>query len=242
MNINVTEIVQKKIDSLEADGIVEKAITETFENTVIKAVKDSLDSYKLRQVIEEKMTEQVSKVVADLDFQSYNSFMVEKMSQIINETCREDICKKAEQKFKDLFLCQTKEIKLSSIFEAFREIACEEVDVSEKYDRMDEGWHCKCEQDEQYGWIDCELDYGEGDHRYRSDSQILFTVHRDFNDKTKGKILTLYLDGKSINDKFKFGSLNDVELMLVQATMNEIPIIIDICDTDDIDNSFDVDY
>ncbi|MDR7811289.1 hypothetical protein [Lacrimispora sp.] len=81
-----------------------------------------------------------------------------------------------------------------------------------------------------------------GSHRYRGDSQITFTIHRDYNDKTKGKILSLYLDGHKIEDKFKLGKLNDVELLLVQAAMNEIPIIIDIEDTDDIDNSFDVDY
>lgn len=203
----------------------------------------------LKKTIEKKMTEQVSKVVADLDFQSYNSFMVEKMSQIINETCREDLGKKAEKKFRDMFLCQTKEIKLSSIFEMYREIACENVDEQDKYDRMDEGWHCKCEEDPEYGWIDCELDYENedssfnyGSKRYRTDNNIAFTVHRNCNDKSKGKISLLYLDGNKIEDKFKFGALNDVELMLVQAAMNEIPIIIDVTDTDDIDNSFDVDY
>ena len=123
MNIDVTKIVQDKIDSLQSEGVVEKAITETFEKTIVKAVTDSLDSYELKKNIEKKMTEQVSKVVADLDFQCYNSFMIEKMSQILNEICREDICEKVEKKFKDLFLCQTKEIKLSSIFKKFREIA-----------------------------------------------------------------------------------------------------------------------
>lgn len=242
MNIDVTDIVQKKIDSLESEGVIEKAITETFEKAVIKAVTDSLDSYNLKNTIEKKMTEQVSKVVTDLDFQSYNSFMVEKMSHIINETCREEICKKAEQKFKELFLCQTKEIKLSSIYKKFREIACENVDESEKYNRCEDGWHCKLELDD-YGWFNCELDYeNTGSHRYRSDSQISFTVHRDYDDKSKGKIYSLYLDGNKIEDKFKFGALNDVELMLVQAWMNEIPIIIDVEDEDDIDNSFDIDY
>lgn len=242
MNINVTEIVQNKINSLEADGTIEKAITETFEKAIIKGVTDSLDSYKLRKTIEDKMTDQVSKVVADLDFQSYNSFMIEKMTQIINEVCREDICQKAEKKFKDLFLCQIKEIKLSSIFEKFREIACGNVEEQDKYNRMYEGWHCKCEQDEQYGYIDCELDYKEKRHSYRGDCQIVFFVHRDYSDKTKGKILTLYLDGHDIKKGIKLTRLDDVELMLIQAYMNEIPIIIDVNNTDEIDNSFDVDY
>lgn len=241
MNIDITKIVQDKIDSLQAEGVVEKAITETFEKSIVKAVTDALDSYELKRNIEKKVSEQVSKVVADLDFQCYNSFMIEKMSQILNETCREDICEKIEKKFKDLFLCQTAEIKLSSIFEKFRKIACEDVEESEKYDRCDEGWHCKFEQSD-YGWINCELDYEDKSHNYRSDSAISFTVHRNWEDKSIGTIGSLYLDGQGIEKKFKFGHLNDVELLLVQAAMNEIPIIIDVEDIDDIDTSFDVDY
>lgn len=241
MNIDVSKIVQEKIDSLAQDGVVEKAITETFEKTVIQAVENSLDSYNLRKDIEKKVTEEVNKVVADIDFQSYNTFMCEKMSQIINETCREDLCEKIEKKFKDIFLCQTKEIKLSEIFKKYRDIACENVDESEKFDRMDEGWHYKLEEDERYGWIECELDYESGEHRYRRDSNISFTIHKDYKDKTRGKIYTLYLDGYNIESKFNFASLNDVEIMLVQAAMNEIPIIIDI-DEDDVDNSWDIDY
>lgn len=241
MNIDVSKIVQDKIDSLAKEGVIEKTITETFEKTITKAVTDSLDSYKLRTTIEEKFTQEVNKVVADLDFQSYNAFMCEKMMQIINDICREDLCEKIEKKFKDIFLCQTKEIKLSEIFKKYRKIACKNVDESDKWDRVDEGWHYKLEEEEPYGWINCELDYESGEHRYRRDSNISFTIHKDYKDKTRGKIYTLYLDGYNIESKFNFASLNDVEIMLVQAAMNEIPIIIDI-DEDDVDNSWDIDY
>ena len=239
MNINITEIVNDKIQKLKEDGVIEKAITDTFEKSIVKAVTDALDSYELKRSIEKKVTEQVSKVVADLDFQCYNSFMVEKMSQILRETCREDICEKIEKTFKDLFLCQITEIKLSSIFEKFRNIASEDVEEPEKWKMVD--WHCKLEQS-NYGWLECELDYEDKAHTYRSDSAISFTVHRNWDDKSIGTIGSLYLDGQGIEKKFKFGHLNDVELLLVQAAMNEIPIIIDVEDVCDIDTSFDVDY
>ena len=242
MEINVTQIVQDRIDNLQSEGTVERAIADTFEKALIQAVTFAIDSYKVKRIIEDKVTEQVSKAAADLDFQSYNSFMIEKMSQILNEVCREDICQKAEKRFKDIFLCQTKEIKLSSIFEKYREIACEEVPEQEKYDRIDEGWHCKCEPDGKYGWIKCELDYEHREHLSILDCNIAFTVHRDFDNRSIGRIYNLYLDGQNINSKFKFGHLNDVELLLVQAVLNEISIIIDVESTDDIDNSFDVDY
>ena len=240
MNVNITEIVQNKIDSLAADQVIEKAITETFEKTIIKAVTDALDSYDLRKTNVKKVAVEVNGVVADLDFHSYNSFMCEKMMQIVNQTCKEDLCEKIEKKFKDIFLCQTEEIKLSDIFKRFKEIACENVDESSKYDRVYDGWHYKLEESD-YGWLDCELDYEDRHHRYKSDSAIAFTVHKNVDNKSKGWISSVYLEGHEINTKFTFKNLNDVEIMLVQAVMNKIPIVIDI-DGDDVDNSWDIDY
>lgn len=241
MNIDVSKIVQDKIDSLAQEGIIEKTITETFEKTITKAVADSLNSYGLRKMLEDRFTQEVNKVAADIDFQSYNTFMCEKMMQIINETCRDDLCEKIEKKFKDIFLCRTKEIKLSDIFKMYREIACSYVDEPDKWDRKDEGWHYKLEEDERCRWLEVELDYEDRDHRYRGDNNIAFSILKDYEDKTKGKICDVYIDGNRLDDKLKFGKLNDVEIMVVQAAMNDIPIIID-CDSDDVDNSFDVDY
>ena len=240
MNIDVSKIVQEKIDSLAASGAIEKAITETFEKTILKAVESSLDSYNLRSTIEEKVTAEVNAVVAELDFHSYNAFMCEKMMEIVNKTCREDLCAKMEAKFKSMFLCETSEIKLSDIYKAFGKIACENVDESEKWDRCDEGWHYKLEENEKYGWFDCELDYGEHIHRYKSDCAIAFTVHRDFRNKTQGFISRVYFEGKDITESFTFKNLNDVEIMLVQAVLNKIPIVLDI-DEYEVDNSWDID-
>lgn len=240
MNIDISKIVQDKIDSLSAEGVIEKAITETFEKTIVKAVTDSLESYDLRRQIEKKVAVEVNGVVADLDFHSYNSFMCEKMMQIINQTCREDLCEKIEKKFKAMFLCQIQEIKLSDIYKAFGKLACEKVDESDKWNRCDEGWHYKLEESE-YGWLECELDYEDRHHRYKSDSAIAFIVHKNPDNKSTGWVSRVYFEGNEINRTFEFRNLNGVELMLVQAVMNKIPIIIDI-DEDDVDNSWDIDY
>lgn len=152
-----------------------------------------------------------------------------------------DVTKIVQDKFKEIFLRKTKGIKLSSIFEKFREIACKEVDEWDKYARIDEGWYCKCEVNSQYGWIDCELDYEKVAHRHRKDNKISFTVHLN-HDKSIGKIYSVYFGGNDMKNGIKFGGLNDVEILLLKASMNKIPIIIDVDSTDDIDNSFDVDY
>jgi len=66
-------------------------------------------------------------------------------------------------------------------------------------------------------------------------------VHKNIDDKSKGWISSVYFDGHDINKNLAFRNMNDVEIMLVQAVMNRIPIIIDI-DEDDVDNSWDIDW
>ena len=35
MNINITEIVNDKIEKLKEEGVIEKAITDTFEKSIV---------------------------------------------------------------------------------------------------------------------------------------------------------------------------------------------------------------
>ncbi|MGO5051441.1 hypothetical protein ACTQ6A_02820 [Lachnospiraceae bacterium LCP25S3_G4] len=237
MNINISEIVNKKIEELEEEKTIEKAIEETFQSSIVKAVKEALESYSLIRTIEEKMSTEVSSVVADIDFTTYNGFIAEKMKEIVEQTCRTDLCEKIESTFKSMFMCERKSIALSEIFEKYREIVCEKVDEAEKYDRQ--YFHVKFEENETYHWIDVELDEEKKTGSW-SDAEIKFAVHK--REDGTGWISTLYLNGISLDRKMKFGSLNDVELMLVQAVYNKIPIVMDVESQDEIEDYYDVDF
>lgn len=239
MNINVSEIVNSKIEEMQESGAVETAISEKVENIILKAFTDSLDSWELRRQIENKVTEQVSSVVADTDFSTYNGYIANKLKEIVEDVCRADLCEKIESTFKNIFLCERKSVKLSEFFEKYREIVCDSVDEHDKYDRQ--RFHVKCEEDERYGWLKCELDEEQGNKRY-GDVAIRFTVYRNHDNRDVGWIGTAYLDDVNVEKTMKFGRLNDVELMVVRAVLNRIPIEIDVDHDDDIDNSYDVGY
>jgi hypothetical protein len=70
---------------------------------------------------------------------------------------------------------------------------------------------------------------------------IIFTLHKTHNKPGWGWISSTYIDGCDVKKKFKFGGLSSFDLMLVNISLNETPIEIDITDEDDIDNSYDVD-
>jgi hypothetical protein len=70
---------------------------------------------------------------------------------------------------------------------------------------------------------------------------IRFTLHRKHGTKDMGYIGNTFIDGYNIKEKFRFGHMSTIELLLVNLTYNETPIIIDIESEDDIDSSYDVD-
>jgi hypothetical protein len=242
MNINIQEIVDNKIKALNEDGTIKNTIEKTIENTLLKAITDALGDYTLRRNIEKMVTDQVSSVVADIGFTAYNSFIAEKVKQITEEVCRDDIAEKIQKTFNEMLVVKRDNIKLSEIFDQYRKWVCEEVEEPEKYSL--EYFHVKFERNEEYDWYDIELAKEKPKDKYSwhyLDHAIHFTLHKKFKEPGMGYISSTYLDNCNIKDRFRFRHLSDIEALLINLTYNETPIIIDVESEDDIDNSYDVD-
>lgn len=115
--------------------------------------------------------------------------------------------------------------------------AAKDTDDQEKHD-LEGRFYVKFEESE-YGWIDVELGK-EKPERYSNRETIKFTVHK--NKDGAGRLGSVYIDGYNIEKTLRFGYLTSVEALLINAHYNKTPIIIDVDDEDDIDNSFDIDY
>lgn len=238
MMIDIKEIVDNKIKAMEDEGTIEAAIERGIENTILKAIDEALGSYSLRNEIEKKIAAQVSLVVNDIGFSAYNSFIADKVSQITKDVCRADIADKIQKTFEEMLIVKRDDIKLSEIFQLYRKWVCEDVKESEKYDL--ETFHVKFQENPRYGWFDVEL-AKEKPSAYSSDDLIKFTVHQKHNEKGVGYISSTYVDGIDIKKKYRFSGMSEIEVLLVNLTYNETPIIIDVESEDDIDSSYDVD-
>ncbi|HYF75277.1 MAG TPA: hypothetical protein VD757_01710 [Candidatus Nitrosocosmicus sp.] len=241
MNINIQEIVDNKIKSLNDDGTIKNAIEKTIETTMLKSITDALGDYSLRRSIQDQVEKEVSAVVKGIGFTAYNSFIAEKVKQITEEVCRQDIAQKIQEVFNNILVIKRESAKLSEICKAYRDWICEEVEESEKYSL--ERFHVSIEEKEYpYDWLTFKFDK-EKSSRYRSDSDeaIEFTVHRNYKDKNMGTIGTLYIGGYSTDKTLCFRNMSKIEALLLNFKYNNTPIEIDIESEDDIDNSFDVD-
>lgn len=237
MNIDISEVVNAKLQSLEESGAIQKAVEDTFEKAIMKAVTEALDGYSIRSALEKKVSEQVSSAIAEMDFSTYNAIMVEKMRQLVNNYCNEDIATKATAMLEKLFVYKREEIKLSEIFDAYRNYVLESVEESDKYEYRQ--FVMECEEDGNYGWLTCKLNEKEID---RWDQAVIqFSVHRDYKDKSVGTIGTLYLNGNSVKDGVVLGRLNGIEALVIQLLYNKTRIVIDVESTDELETYYDID-
>lgn len=238
MNINISGIVNNKIKEMEENKIVEKLIEENIEKIISKAVIDAIDGYRVKSEIEDKIEKEVSEVIKTIGFEGYNTFIAEKLKQITDGVLHEDLQNKVSKAMDDIFLKKVKSIKLSEIFEKYREYLCNSLEYYEK-DDMDNEFYANIEEHE-HGWLKIKLGEEEPDSYSRCD--IEFTLHKKYRDENNGWISTVYLDGNDVKEQMKFGNVSKFEALLCNLLYNKTNIEIDVEDENDIDTNLDLDY
>ncbi|MBN1039043.1 hypothetical protein DVW12_10045 [Clostridium botulinum] len=246
MNIDINAIVNNKLKEMEENKSIEKLLEENIEKAITKGIEGALDSYSLRNQIEEKVEKQVSEVVKKIGFTGYNGFIAEKIKQITEDVCRDDIAAKIQKTFNEFLIVKRESIKLSEIFEEYRDYMCETTDESEKYEL--ERFYVEVNEEAGYRWITFKMAKEKPErYSYRNEENYIeFTVHRNSSDEEnedyrKGWIGTVYLGEKNLKDTLKLGSMSKIETLITNIYYNKTPIIIDIESEDDIETYFDID-
>ncbi|NFL75344.1 hypothetical protein FDB81_06280 [Clostridium sporogenes] len=246
MNIDINAIVNNKLKEMEENKQIEKLLEENIEKAITNGIEGALESYSLRRQIEDKVEKQVSEVVKDIGFTGYNGFIAEKIKQITEDVCRDDIADKIQKTFNELLVVKRENIRLSEIFEEYRDYMCESTDEAEKY-QLENFW-IDVNEDEEYRWLTFKMAKEKpSKYLYRNEEDYIeFTIHRksykeDEEGYTKGWLGTVYVGEKKLKDTLKLGNMSKVESLIANIYYNETPIIIDVECEDDIDNYFDVD-
>lgn len=232
MNIDVDIIVSEKLRQLDEDGVIRKAIEDTLEKSLLSAVTEAINGYKIKREIQEKVEKQISGVVNELDFSSYNAIMLQKMRELINAYAGDDVAKKATEMLEDLFVSKRESVKLSEIFEAYRKYVIADMDYNDHiggdefladYDTTDEHW-AKVNFDKDIDSV--------------GDKEISFRLYGGYGDNSQYRITSLMFDGRPVDCKVQLGYLNEVEQLLVQCYYNKTPVIIDEGELSVFDNSY----
>ncbi|WP_290063420.1 hypothetical protein [Paraclostridium bifermentans] len=238
MNINIGEIVNNKIKEMEENKVVENLIAETIEKSVVKAVSEAIDGYTIKRTIEKKVETEVCDIVNDIGFTAYNTFIANKVKDITEGTIRKDLEDKIQGTLNGILLNKKENIKLSDLFEMYRDHLNSDTDEHEKYEL--ENFVVEIEDNDR-GWITYKLSKEKS--KYSWDKfDIEFIIHENYNDESNGTMWRVKLDGENVDNSLKLGYRSEFENLLVNLMYNETVIEIDVEDEDDIDTSFDIEY
>lgn len=237
MNIDIGEIVNNKIKEMEENKVVENLIAETIEKSITKAITDAIDGYTIKRTIEKKVEENVNELVNEIGFTAYNTFIADTIKNIMEGVVQEDLKNKVIKSIDDTLLHKRESIKLSEIFEEYREYLNDDLDDQEKYDLQN--FIVEIE-DNGRGWIDYKISKEENKSMWSSNKwDLVFTVHVDYKDETIGRISWVKKEGKTIDGYTIPKYRNSIDDLLINLAFNKTNIEIDIDDEDDIDTGLD---
>ena len=237
MNLDIQAIADSKIKEMQDSGEIKKRIEEDVEKTVLRAIDDSLNGYELRDQIKNQITHDVSETLKDIDFTTYNGFIAEQVKSLTEGVLRDDVAQKIQKDFNSVLIQKHDGIKLSEIFDKYREWVNENTEESDKYDRQN--FVCKLDEKEDDAFTHYTVIFNDEEMKDWEHPEIKFSLCR-YRDAPTASIGSLWLDGEWTKSMFKLGRLSTVQALIANLYYNGTKIILDIDNVDDSDG-FDID-
>lgn len=234
--LDINEIVQSKLTELAESKTIETEIQKTIESTILKEVRDTFSSYEFRKVIGNRLTEQFSQCFAKIDFSSYNGFILNALTSLIENQCKQDIIEKAQQQINDMLFIKRESIKLSWLADRYTEYLNSNVDEEDKYN-VNGRWHFEVLEDVSEhvsGLKEIVMGLSQPECRYSADDHLVrLGIWHD------ERIYRLSFEGNDMKNLSTFGGMSDFEALLFNLVMNETKI-----EWDDLEphTSLDIDY
>lgn len=244
MKIDISGIIEAKLEQMEAEGTIRKKIEEALEKSVLSAVTSELDSYRFTQELRDEMKKAVAGVAEQSGLAAYNGFIVQAVRRIVQEVAADDLTAKVQAALDGALLKKYENVKLSDIFEKYHEWVCRNTDESDKYDRQH--YTAELEWSESYGFTNYKVQLSEhpnATRSYSSDPDEIPDIEIRFSTWAEGRatrISTLYLDNRDLRTNLRIGTLNEFEAFVVNLYFNGTSITVDMEDADDY-GYFDVD-
>lgn len=237
MELDIQSIADEKIKAMHESGQIKARIEKDVEDTVLKAIDSAIDGYEIRRSIEKQISDSVSSVVNDIGFSGYNGFIASTVKKITEEVMQEDVAQKIQNVFSEMLIVKHDGIKLSEIFDAYREWVCDVTEESDKWERRN--FVCDLEVKEDGGFTHYKIRFNDEEIGAYQQPQIEIRICT-YGEKNSSDISSLYLDGKSCDGTFKLGRMTKIESLLANLYFNKTEIVLDVDDVDD-DNGFDID-
>lgn len=246
MNIDFSKIINDKIKQMDENGIIQKAIENGIEKVILQAISDQITGYETKRLIERQVKECISESCADIGLAAYNGCVADAVSKIIKGTIAEDLQDRIEEEVTGLVLKKEKPVKLSEIFERYRE------NMRAGYDSMDTDatfalycgekrtsfvsnkYYYECAFNED-GDVEANVSYS-GRIQNKEDYDIFFETY-DYGDNT-AIINHVFFRGEPAENMLKRRYLDPFECFILNLYLNKVKITMDVEKIDTEDNMY----
>lgn len=240
MVIDISKIVSDKLEQMENDRVIRKSIEESLEKNIIDAVSSALSSYYFRRQIEGQIDEVIGGIAGNCGLSAYNGFIAQKAAEIVQNMYDKDISEKVQRALEETLIRDYSGIKLSEIFDKYREWVKENTDTDDQYEY--EQFTCRLEQEDDGVWqkYTCKFaDHPLSENIYRKErSEIEIRFYR-YKDEENTRISSLWLNNHDLKGSMRIGTLTSFEAFLVNLYYNETKVEMDVENVDE-DNYYDI--
>ena len=204
-------------------------------------MSSALSSYHFRSQIEKQIDDTVGGIAGNCGLSAYNGFIAQKAAEIVQNMYNNDISEKVKRALGETLVQDYSGIKLSEIFDKYREWVKEHTEESGQYEY--EQFTCRLEQKDDGLWqnLTCKFaDHPIEDSSYRKErGEIEIRFYR-YKEAEKVRISGLWLNDHDMRQSIRIGTLTSFESFLVNLYYNKTEVEMDVENVDE-DNYYDID-
>lgn len=235
MELDVTKIVNEKVEALLESGELEKAITAGVEKNIKSAINEAINDYRWTHTIKENLSKVLGEAASNVNFAAYANFLRDRMNDQIEKYVKDDMINLMRDSFEKMYFNMPEDIKLSDILQKYKEYLENNLDSDDKKD-----WgHIDFSFEEEYSsFIRIEAGKPNGGGRGRFEKGLSMSLYKDSSSENKATISWIELDGNDFHTCTDLRRLTEFEILMFNLMFTRKQIEVDINE----DFSFDYDF
>lgn len=121
MVLDISEILQKKLEDMEASGEIRERIEKRLEESIHKAIDETFGGYRFRDRLQKELETEIGSEAVKFGLGAYGQIVADRVREVLQGSLNEDLREKAQKAVDSVIVQKHDGIKLSDIVRAYRE-------------------------------------------------------------------------------------------------------------------------